>query len=159
VALPKTSKANIAMTVNAEIAVLFTAPPGEVIALGVMGFSMIEDANLHCWVSPTGQLEYRSDARASPLLGEPSLEGRLWLGTSKAPEQPRKLAQACAGKIGSAGQKLLLDAAAEIEGSEEAYAVLVCEIRTLREKLAHTEKNLRATLELLPCSPLVCLKS
>lgn len=73
---------------------------------------------------------------------------------SKAPEQLRKLAQACAGKVGSAGQKLLLDTAAEIEGGEEAYAVLVGEIRDLREKLANTEKNLRATIEMVPRSPM-----
>jgi len=69
------------MTVNAEIAVLFTAPPGEVAVPGVMDFSAVEDADLHCWVSDTGQFEYCSDSRSVPLLGEASLEGRLWIGT------------------------------------------------------------------------------
>ncbi len=69
------------MTIDAEIVVLFAAPPSEVVAPGVMGFSMIDDADLHCFVSPDGQFDYRSDARMSPLLGEPSLERRLWLGT------------------------------------------------------------------------------
>lgn|GEM_PF-6868535 len=74
---------------------------------------------------------------------------------SKAPEQLRQLAQACASKIGSPGQKVLLDAAAEIEGSEEAYAVLVGEIEDLRKRLEHTERNLRTTLAMLPRSTLV----
>jgi hypothetical protein len=72
---------------------------------------------------------------------------------SRAPEQLRNLAHACADKIGPTGQKALRDAAAEIEGSEEAYAVLVNEIHVLREKLARTERNLQATLALVPCSP------
>lgn len=67
---------------------------------------------------------------------------------SKAPELLREMAQKL--EIGSAEQKLLLDAAAEIEGSEEAYAVLVQEICGLREKLVRTEKSLLSTLELLP---------
>jgi hypothetical protein len=42
------------MSVDAEIAVLFTAPRSEVdvplVADGtIVGFSIIEDANLHCW--------------------------------------------------------------------------------------------------------------
>lgn len=74
------------MTISAEIAVLFTAPLSEVVVPPIMGFpimdfSMVEDADLHCWVSPTGQLEYRPDARTTPLMGEPSLDGRLWIGT------------------------------------------------------------------------------
>ena len=72
---------------------------------------------------------------------------------SATPEQLRALADA--NHFNETGKKLLLDAAAEIEGSEEAYAILVGEIRTLREKLAHTEKNLRATIELVPSSYLV----
>ncbi|MFP3637633.1 hypothetical protein [Paraburkholderia sp. SIMBA_054] len=44
----------------------------------------------------------------------------------------------------------LTDAAAEIEGSEEAYAVLVNEIRDLRAKLVNTEANLRSALALIP---------
>jgi hypothetical protein len=84
------------MSVAAEIAVLFTAPRSEVDLPpeadgSIMGFSMIEDADLHCWVSPTGQLEYRADARSCALPGEPSLEGRLWIGTLGrhwTPERP-----------------------------------------------------------------------
>ncbi|WP_219118459.1 hypothetical protein [Janthinobacterium sp. UMAB-56] len=73
------------MSVDAEIAVLFKTPRKEVVLStvvdgSIMGLSMVEDADLHCWVSPTGQLEYRADARSSPLLGETSLEGRLWIG-------------------------------------------------------------------------------
>ena len=73
---------------------------------------------------------------------------------SKAPELLRRLAQDGAGKIGEAGVSLLMDAAAEIEGGEEAYAVLVSQIEELRKKLENTERNLRATLALVPCSPL-----
>lgn len=74
------------MSVDAEIAVLFTAPRTEIVLPPVvdrsaMDLSMVEDADLHCWVSPTGQLEYRSDARSSQLPSETSLEGRLWIGT------------------------------------------------------------------------------
>lgn len=69
---------------------------------------------------------------------------------SKAPKLLRDLAQKSDFKIGVVEQKLLQDAAAEIEGSEEAYAVLVSQIRDLRQKLAHTERNLLATLELVP---------
>lgn len=69
------------MSIDAEVAVLFLAPPGEVVVPGVMDFAMIEDADLHCWISPTGLLDYRPDARPSPLLGEASLEGRLWVGS------------------------------------------------------------------------------
>lgn len=68
---------------------------------------------------------------------------------SKAPALLRELAQANHGEITPTGRQLLLDTAAEIEGSEEAYAVLVDEIRALREKLARTERNLRATIELV----------
>ncbi|MCY0914041.1 hypothetical protein [Massilia antarctica] len=71
---------------------------------------------------------------------------------SRAPEQLRDLAHACADKIGPNGQTVLRDAAAEIEGSEEAYAALVSEIHVLREKLARTERNLQATLRLVPRS-------
>jgi hypothetical protein len=73
---------------------------------------------------------------------------------SKTPEQLRTLAKVRGVQIGAAGQELLLNAAAEIEGSEEAYAVLVDENRALREKLLNTEKNLRATISMVPCSPI-----
>lgn len=84
------------MSVDAEIAVLFTTPRTEVVLPpvvdgSIMGLSMVEDADLHCWVSPAGQLEYRADARSSALPGEPSLVGRLWIGTLGrhwTPERP-----------------------------------------------------------------------
>lgn len=74
------------MAIYAEVAVLFTAPRNE-IGLpfseehSAFDLARIEEADLHCWVSSTGQFEYRSYARLSPLVGEPSLEGRLWIGT------------------------------------------------------------------------------
>lgn len=73
---------------------------------------------------------------------------------SKTPDQLRDLAQKAALNLRPVVQQALLDAAAEIEGSEHAYAVLVNEIRELREKLARTEQNLRATLELVPRKPI-----
>jgi hypothetical protein len=74
------------MSMSAEIAVLYAGPCSEQIVPPVMGFpimnfSAVEDADLHCWISQTGQLEYRTDPRNNPLMGEPSLEGRLWIGT------------------------------------------------------------------------------
>lgn len=59
------------------------------------------------------------------------------------------LLRALAQKTCSADQKLLLDAAAEIEGGEDAYAVLVAQIQALRETLARTERNLQTTLQLV----------
>lgn len=44
---------------------------------------------------------------------------------------------------GSKEQKLLLDVAAEIEGSEQAYADLVDVNHTLRTKVERFERNLR----------------
>lgn len=69
------------MTVDAEVALLFSSSPNVIPIPSVIDLSMAEDADLHYWISPTGQLEYCSAARASPLLGEPSLEGHLWLGS------------------------------------------------------------------------------
>lgn len=69
---------------------------------------------------------------------------------SKAPAHLRNLAHKHGLTVSPAERQMLLNAAAEIEGSEEAYVVLVSEIRGLREKLANTERNLRATLELVP---------
>ncbi len=71
---------------------------------------------------------------------------------SKTPGQLRTLATALAEKIGPRAQQQLLDAAAEIEGGEEAFATVVREISILRGKLATTERNLRAAVELLPRS-------
>lgn len=46
-------------------------------------------------------------------------------------------------KTGSKEQKLLLDGAAEIEGSEQAYVDLVDVNRVLRETIERYERNLR----------------
>lgn len=46
-------------------------------------------------------------------------------------------------------QQALLDAAAEIEGGEEAYAALVDQNRSLREKLAQTQTNLRGAYDVI----------
>lgn len=73
---------------------------------------------------------------------------------SDTSEKLRTLALACARKFDAAEKKLLMDAAAEIEGSEDAYAVLVNKFEDLRKKLAHTERNLQATIAMVPCRPL-----
>ncbi|MEJ6003756.1 hypothetical protein [Paucibacter soli] len=72
------------MSLEAEAVVLFTVPmtPTDVELIrahaGVDEMQEVDDADLHCWVSESRQLEYREQARSSPLLGEPSLQGRLW---------------------------------------------------------------------------------
>lgn len=73
---------------------------------------------------------------------------------SKTPGGLRDLAQKAALNLRPVVQQALLDAAAEIEAGEHAYAVLVYEIRELREKLTRTEQNLRATLKLVPRKPI-----
>lgn len=44
----------------------------------VLELEMIDEADLHCWVSLQGEFEYTVDMRAASLLGETSLDGRLW---------------------------------------------------------------------------------
>lgn len=68
---------------------------------------------------------------------------------SQLPARLRELALSKFG-AGSAEHALLSSAAAEIEGSEEAYAVLVEQTHALREKLAQTERNLQMTIALVP---------
>ena len=62
----------------------------------------------------------------------------------------RELALKGAFDPGSAEYALLSDAAAEIEAGEEAYAVLVGQVHALRARLAQAERNLQATIALLP---------
>jgi hypothetical protein len=69
---------------------------------------------------------------------------------SKAPKQLRDLAHKPELNLRPVVRQALLDAAAEIEGSEAAYAVLVSDVRGLRERLAHTEANLRSALAQVP---------
>lgn len=68
---------------------------------------------------------------------------------SKVPSLLRDLAVNHCSAMGATETKVLLDAAAEIEGSEEAYAVLVDQIRDLRQKLTQTQKNLMNALDLV----------
>jgi len=60
---------------------------------------------------------------------------------SSSPAKLRSLASSLF-KQGSKEQKLLLDVAAEIEGSQQAYADLVDVNRTLRTKVERFEQNL-----------------
>lgn len=69
---------------------------------------------------------------------------------SQTPGRLRELALKCKFEVGSAECTLVFDAAAEIEGSEEAYAALVDQVHVLCEKLAQTERNLQATIALVP---------
>lgn len=70
------------MGLSAEIVILFESPMEVVAAHNVApGLVAIEDADLHCYVSPEGAFEYKPDPRLSPLLGETSLQGRLWHGS------------------------------------------------------------------------------
>ena len=69
---------------------------------------------------------------------------------SQTPGRLRELALKCNFELGSAEYTLLCNAAAEIEGSEEAYAVLVNQVHALRRKLVQTERNLHATIALVP---------
>lgn len=70
---------------------------------------------------------------------------------SRTPARLRELA----GKSGSPSklrptvQRALLEASAEIEGSEEAYAVLVSEVQALRKELAKSRANHQHTLQFL----------
>lgn len=71
------------MSVDAEIVVLFRESPSPA-AYSLDSFplelSIIDDADCRCWVSPAGEFEYLDEPRSGPLLGERSLEGRLYVG-------------------------------------------------------------------------------
>lgn len=69
---------------------------------------------------------------------------------STSPQKLRHLVHAISPSLSKEDADLLLNAAAEIEGSEEAYGVLVDTVRDLRLKLKRTEANLRSALALVP---------
>lgn len=69
---------------------------------------------------------------------------------SSSPQKLRELAHGKGAALTAMEAKLLVDAAAEIEGGEEAYGVLVETIRELRLKLKSTEANLRSAFALIP---------
>lgn len=71
------------MSVDAEIVVLFREPQSQAtysLDPFPVELSMIDDADCRCWVSPAGEFEYLDEPRSGPLLGERSLEGRLYVG-------------------------------------------------------------------------------
>lgn len=69
------------MSVCAEIVVLFSEPRCECLLVSMPDFAPVDGPDLEWWVSPSGELEYKPSARNAPLLGESSLEGRLWIGS------------------------------------------------------------------------------
>lgn len=69
---------------------------------------------------------------------------------SKTPAQLRELGEEHKAMLPPSVQQALCDAAAEIEGSEDAYAALVGQNRELRRKLLEMERNLRSTLAMVP---------
>ncbi|MBB1636091.1 hypothetical protein A9975_35265 [Cupriavidus sp. UME77] len=69
--------------------------------------------------------------------------------TSKTPGRLRCYAQRYSGKLPAEVQQALLDAANEIEASEEVFATVVDQKRELQQKLSHTESNLRSAYDML----------
>ncbi|NUX59341.1 hypothetical protein FSB65_39605 [Paraburkholderia sp. JPY418] len=61
----------------------------------------------------------------------------------------RQYAQQHGGKLPAAIHQALFDAANEIKGSEESFAVVVDEKRALLRKLTQTESNLRGAYDLI----------
>jgi hypothetical protein len=72
------------MSMDAELVVLFEEVIDEQQAAAVRGLAglesltLIDDADLHAWVSPDGELDFVASGRSGPLMGEPLLQGRLW---------------------------------------------------------------------------------
>jgi hypothetical protein len=62
---------------------------------------------------------------------------------SKTPKCLRELAQKDELRLQPAVQHALIEAAAEIESSEQAYAALLRDVGELRAKLARTTEQLR----------------
>uniref|UniRef100_UPI0018EC1E20 hypothetical protein n=1 Tax=Ralstonia sp. ASV6 TaxID=2795124 RepID=UPI0018EC1E20 len=69
---------------------------------------------------------------------------------SKTPACLRELAQSRAPELTADIRKAIEDAAAEIEGAEQAYAVLVEKLRLLQERHAQTEAHLRYYVSRIP---------
>ncbi|MDR0242897.1 MAG: hypothetical protein LBJ65_14955 [Burkholderia sp.] len=65
---------------------------------------------------------------------------------STTPEQLRRHVQDTGDCLPTEQRQLLLDAAAELEGSEHAYAELVDQKQALQRALAQSQSNLRAAL-------------
>jgi hypothetical protein len=68
---------------------------------------------------------------------------------SATPDRLRDFARKRGAKISADVKEALLDAASEIEGSEEAFAVIVDDKRELQKRLAHTESLLRSAYGML----------
>ncbi|RQT37519.1 hypothetical protein [Burkholderia contaminans] len=64
---------------------------------------------------------------------------------STTPEQLRRHVRAAGDRLPAMLRQLLLDAAAELEGSEQAFAELVDQKQALQRALAQCHANLRAT--------------
>ncbi|CAJ6624785.1 Uncharacterised protein [Burkholderia pseudomallei] len=66
---------------------------------------------------------------------------------SQTPELLRRYAQQFGDELSPDVLQAMLDAASELEGSEEAFAAVVDEKRDLQRKLAQTESNLRGAYD------------
>jgi hypothetical protein len=62
---------------------------------------------------------------------------------SQTPDRLRRYARQSGGNLSADVRQALFDAANEIEGSEEAFAVVIDEKRELQRELAQAESNLR----------------
>ncbi|WP_396334110.1 hypothetical protein [Burkholderia anthina] len=80
-----------------------------------------------------------TDARAMPARIPVALR-------SITPDQLRRHVQAAGDRLPAELRQLLLDAAAELEGSEQAYAALVDQKQALQRALTQCQSNLRAAL-------------
>ena len=65
---------------------------------------------------------------------------------SPAPAHLRECVLRYGGTLPADVEQALLDAACELEASEEAFAVVVAQKHALQRRLAQTESNLRAAL-------------
>lgn len=68
---------------------------------------------------------------------------------SQRPELLRDLAIRLGKALAPADVELILSAAAEIEGSEEAFGAVVEQLQLLKRDLANKDKNLQAAYDLI----------
>lgn len=74
------------MSVAAEMVVLFKERPtlrrtSEIASMvETPEFIDIWNADLNCWISPAGELEFLARPRSGKLMGERSLDGRMYQG-------------------------------------------------------------------------------
>lgn len=105
-----TSSIDTQMSTSAVVVVLFKDKPEEVTIheiarlAGISGLEELEEPDHYVWVSPAGELEYLSERRNSPLIGEVPMEGRLFqtdLGRYNYPTGPSAHRHAVSALLGS----------------------------------------------------------